>query len=156
MTIRSSPFVNARHSRMAARPLAWRALASLGACGLLTACVHPFRDAAVDPRSPVAAEVAKAVRPGAPYPTFASFPKAPNDVRPRRQYGQAAAKVELDAARLVAATADNTWTIRDTDAFVARVRGDAGPELPPVTPGDTEAFAKDQKARATPPPPVKR
>jgi hypothetical protein len=155
MTIRSSPFVNARHGRMAARALLSRALVGLSACSL-TACVHPFRDAQVDPRSPVAAEVAKTVRPSAPYPTFANFPKVPNDVRPRGQYGQAAAKVELDAARLVAATADSTWTIRDTDAFAARVRADAGPELPPVTPGDTEAFAKDQKARATPPPPVKR
>ena len=36
------------------------------------------------------------------------------------------------------------------------VRADAGPELPPVEPGNTEAFARDQKARATPPPKAPR
>ena len=151
MTSRSSPFVNACRSGTAAR-----ALVCLGACELLSACVHPFRDAQVDPRSPIAAEVAKTVRPSAAYPTFATFPKVPTDVRPHKQYGIAAAKVESDAAKLVAATADDTWTIKDTDTFVAKARIDAGPELPPVVPGDTETFAKDQKARATPPPPVKR
>lgn len=151
MKTRSSPFVNAFRSGTAAR-----ALLSLGACGLLSACVHPFRDAEVDPRSPVAAEVSKTVRPGAPYPTFAAFPKVPTDIRPHKQYGQAAGKVETDAQALIAATADSTWTLTGTDAFVSRARVDAGPELPAPVPGDAEAFAKDQKARATPPPPVKR
>jgi hypothetical protein len=151
MPIRSSPFVNARHSRTAAR-----ALACLAAGALLSACVHPFRDAQVDPRSPIAAEVAKTVRPGAPYPTFVAFPKVPTDIRPHKQYGQAAAKVEMDAATLIAATDPSTWTLTGTEGFAARALADAGPELPPVTAGDAEAFAKDQKARATPPPPVKR
>ena len=156
MKTRSSPFVNACCSRTPARGLLARACLGLGACGLLSACVHPFSDAQVDPRSPVAAEVAKTVRPGAPYPTFVAFPKVPTDIRPHKQYGQAAAQVEADAAKLVAATADNTWTLNGTDEFAAKAQTDAGPPLPPVTPGDTEAFAKDQKARATPPPPVKR
>jgi hypothetical protein len=148
--------VNARHSRTAARAVLSRFLVMGGACGLMSACVHPFRDAPVDPRSPIAAEVAKTVRPGAPYPTFAAFPKIPTDIRPHKQYGQAAAKIEADAQALKTATADDTWTLAGTDTFAAKVRTDAGPVLPPVTPGDTEAFANDQKARATPPPPVKR
>ena len=151
MQTRSSLFVNVFRSGTAAR-----VLLTVGVCGLLSACVHPFRDAQVDPRSPVAPEVAKTVRPGAPYPTFAAFPKVPTDVRPHKQYGQAAAKIETDAQTLIAATADSTWTINDTGDFVDKARIDAGPELPPVVPGDTEAFAKDQKARATAPPPVKR
>jgi hypothetical protein len=156
MRSRSSPFVNAFRSGTAARALLARACVGLGVCGLLSACVHPFRDAAVDPRSPIAAEVGKTVRPGAPYPTFVAFPKVPTDVRPHKQYGQAATKVETEGQGLVAATADKTWTINGTDDFVARARVEAGPALPPVVPGDAEAFAKDQKARATPPPPVKR
>ena len=151
MAIWSSPFVNARHSRTAAR-----ALACLAAGGLLSACVHPFRDAQVDPRSPIAAEVATTVRPGAPFPTFVAFPKVPTDIRPHKQYGQAADKVELDAKTLIAATDPSTWTLTGTEAFSAQALIDAGPELPPVVPGDTDAFAKDQKARATPPPPIKR
>jgi hypothetical protein len=148
MTTRSSPFVNARRSALAA---------GVAACALLSGCVaNPFKDAIVDPRSPVAAEVAKSVRPDAPYPTFVNFPKAPVGVRPIKQYGVDAGHVEADAAKLVAATADSTWVLNGTEAFAAQARVDAGPVLPAAQPGDTEAFAKDLKARATPPPPVKR
>ncbi|HEX3365831.1 hypothetical protein [Phenylobacterium sp.] len=130
--------------------------AGVAGCALLSGCVHPFKDAIVDPRSPVAAEVVKTVRPDAPYPTFVDFPKKPTGLRPTRQYGRDADRVNADAAKLIAATADSTWTLKDTDAFAAQARADAGPVLPPVQPGDTEAFARDLKARATPPPPVKR
>jgi hypothetical protein len=124
---------------------------------LLSGCVaNPFKDAVVDPRSPIAAEVAKTVRHDAAYPTFVNFPKAPVGVRPIKQYGVDAGHVETDGAKLVTATADNTWTLSGTDAFAQQGRVDAGPNLPPLQPGDTEAFAKDLKARATPPPPVKR
>ena len=122
----------------------------------MSACVHPFRDAEVDPRSPIAAEVAKTVRPAAPYPTFVAFPKVPTDIRPHKQYGQQAAQTEKDRDALVAATADNTWTLNSTEDFAQTARIDAGPELPPVDPSATAAFAKDQKARATAPPPAKR
>ncbi|THD62957.1 hypothetical protein [Phenylobacterium sp.] len=144
---------------MNARPglAAAKLLASLCVCGLAGACITaPFHDAKVDPRSPIAAEVARTVRPDAPFPTFVNFPKKPTDVRPHRQYGYAAAQVELDAAAIVAGTADSTWTLSDTEAFAMQARADAGPELPPPDPADTAAFAKDQRARATPPPPPKR
>jgi hypothetical protein len=147
MTTRSSPFVNARRSALAA---------GVAGCALLSGCVHPFKDATIDPRSPVAPEVAKTIRPDAPFPTFVNFPKKPTGLRPTRQYGRDADLVNADAAKLVTATADSTWTLRDTDAFAAKAVADAGPVLPPVQPGDTEAFARDLKARATPPPPVKR
>jgi hypothetical protein len=147
MTMRSSPFVNVRRAALAA---------GVASCTLLSGCVHFFTDAKVDPRSPVAAEVAKAVNPNAPYPTFIGFPKKPEGVKPPPQYGLAAGKVEADAATVIAASADSTWTLGGTEAFAAQTRADAGPALPPVVPGDTEAFANDQKARATPPPPVKR
>jgi len=152
MHVRSSLFVNVRRSRRAAK-----LLASAGACALLTACVaNPFEDAKVDPRSPVAAEVAKSVRADASYPTFRGIPAFPKDVRPHRQYGQQAAAIEKDGATLVAATADDTWTLTQSETFAGAVRSAAGPELPPPQPADTAAFAKDLKARATPPPPPKR
>jgi hypothetical protein len=152
MTTRSSPFVNVRRSAR----ISGVAAVGVASCALLSGCVHPFKDAVVDPRSPIAAEVAKTVRPDAAYPTFVNFPGKPTGLRPTRQYGQDADKVNADAAKLVAATAGSTWTLKDTDAFVAQALADAGPILPPVQPGDTEAFAKDLKARATPPPPAKR
>lgn len=152
MHIWSSLFVNVSQTRTAAKPMV-----GLIGCALLSACVgNPFEDAKVDPRSPIAAEVAKSVRSGAAYPTFASIPPVPKDVRPHAQYGRAAGQIEKDAANLIAATGDNSWNIVNTDAFAATARADAGPILPPVSASDTEAFAREQKARATPPPPPPR
>jgi hypothetical protein len=152
MHSRSSLFVNVRRTRLAAKLVVGAA-----ACALLSGCVgNPFEDAKVDPRSPIAAEVAKSVRADAAYPTFKSIPPAPKDVRPHRQYGQQAAQIEKEAKTLEAETADSTWTLNNSETFAATARADAGPELPPVEPGTTEAFARDQKARATPPPPHPR
>jgi hypothetical protein len=148
MPVRSSPFVNVRPLRMAAR-----LLVATGACALSCACVgNPFVDAKVDSRSPIAREVASSVRPDAPYPTFRGIPPVPKDVRPHRQYGIAAAQIEKDRDALVAETGDQSWTLQNTETFAAQARSAAGPELPPGQPADTTAFAKDQKARATAPP----
>lgn len=131
--------------------------AGAAACGLLSGCVPPpFKDAQVDPRSPIAAEVATTVRPGAAYPTFIGFPAKPTGVRPLKQYGVDAAAVEADGATLVRMTAENTWTITDTEAFAAQAQLEARPALPPANPAETAAFANDQKARAKSPPPIKR
>ena len=152
MHVRSSLFVNTHAGQVAAK-----LLASLAACALLSACVaNPFVDAQVDPRSPVAAEVAKSVHADASYPTFRGIPATPKDVRPHRQYGRQAALTEKDAADLITATGDTTWTLTNSETFATAARIDAGPVLPPVQPADTAAFAKDLKARATPPPPPKR
>jgi len=152
MNVRSSLFVSVRRCRPAVG-----LMASAGACAMLCACVgNPFKDAKVDPRSPIAAEVAKSVRSDAPYPTFIGVPPVPKDVRPHRQYGQAASQIEKTRADLERATADDTWTLNDTETFAAEARSGAGPELAPAEQADTETFAKDQRKRATPPPPTKR
>ena len=152
MHVRSSLFVNARRGLPVAR-----LAAGACACALLSACVaNPWVDGKVDPRSPIAVEVAKSVRADASYPTFQGIPPVPKDIRPHRQYGQDAAQTEKDAAALMAATADSTWTLQNTQDFANAVRADAGPALPPADPNATAAFAKDQKARATAPPPAKR
>jgi hypothetical protein len=136
-----------------------RGLAAAGVSlfGVLSGCVTaPFHDAKVDPRSPIAAEVAKTVNPDAPYPTFATFPAKPKDLRPARQYGRAAAAVESEAAKIIKATSEESWTLTDAEGFAAQARAEAGPAAPAAIPGDAEAFAKQQKARANPPSPVKR
>jgi hypothetical protein len=134
MHIRSSLFVNLRQRRLVAG-----LVAGATGCALLSGCVgNPFEDA------------------NAAYPTFASIPPAPKDVRPHLQYGQAANRVEKDAAAVVAATDPKSWTITNTEDFAAKARTDAGPVLPPASTADTEAFAREQKARATPPPPPPR
>jgi hypothetical protein len=140
--------VNVRHLSMAAR-----LLVATGGCASICACVgNPFVDAKVDPRSPIAREVATSVRSDAPYPTFRGIPPVPKDVRPHRQYGVAAAQIEKEREALVAETGDQSWTLQNTETFAAQARSEAGPERPPGQPGDTTAFAKDQKARATAPP----
>lgn len=150
MNARAGHFVKAR------RGLGGKLLASVAVCALLSACVgNPFEDAKVDPRSPIAGEVAKTVRPDAPYPTFAAVPAIPKDIRPRKQYGAAAGQIEQGASQLAQATSDETWTLQGTDAFVAEAQRAVGPDEAGPQPADTEAFAAAMRKRATPPPPAK-
>ena len=138
------------------RALGLKLLGVAAGCALLGGCVaDTFEDAKVDPRSPIAAEVAKTVRPNAPYPTFASVPPIPKDARPPRQYGQAANRVDQSAAQVIAATAPNTWTLDHTDTFTAAAQAAAGADAAPGQAADTEAFAAALRKRATPPPPAK-
>jgi len=130
-----------------------RLLAGLSACALTSGCMgNPFEDAKVDPRSPIAAEVAQVARENRAYPTFASIPPMPADVRPARQYGQQAAAIQSAAADLERRTAPDTWTLGNTEAFAAQGRAAVGQEPPPRAEGSTAAFAESQRKRATPPP----
>lgn len=127
---------------------------ALGGCALLNACVgSPFKDAKIDPASAVAADVARMTRADAGFPTFASIPKPPTDIRPLAQYGRDARSVLAQGSALVAATEPATWTLDGTDAFAEKGRRDAGPQIEPPKPGDAEAFARSLRERATPPPP---
>lgn len=144
----------------ASRPLfpivlkAGTALALLAGSLTLGGCVgNPFKDAKIDPASAVAGDVARITRQPGKFPTFASIPKKPTDIRPLAQYGQDAHAVLAQGDALTAATAPGTWTLQGTDAFAEKARQDAGPQLEPPKPGDAEAFARELRERATPPPP---
>ena len=125
--------------------------AMLGGCAIS----NPFATAPVDPASPIAAEVAAKARAAGDYPTFAAIPPVPADVRPLPAFGRAADDLEAAGADLARETAPSTWTLTGTEAFAGRARDIAGPETtgPDSTTAATEAFAKAQRARATPPPP---
>lgn len=114
---------------------------------------NPFSGAKIDPASPVAPEVARITRGDAGYPTFAGIPNPPADVRPLAQYGQSARSIIAEGAALNGATAPETWTLDGTDAFAEKARQEAGPQWEPPPPGDAEAFARELRERATPPPP---
>jgi hypothetical protein len=114
---------------------------------------NPFRDAQVDPNSPIAPEAARIGRMHADYPTFASIPAPPKDVRPVRQYGRDAQAVEAARADLERQTAPESWSLNDTEGFVAKGRAAAGTEAAPTASGETADFANTQRKRATPPPP---
>jgi hypothetical protein len=147
--------MNARHGQFVKlhRRRGAGLLACASGCALLSACVgNPFQDAKVDPRSPIAAEVAKSVNPNAPYPTFAAIPPVPKDMRPRRQYGIAASQVDKAAAQLLQATADDKWALQNTGTFASEAQSAAGPQVAPPPSADTDAFAAALRRRATPPP----
>lgn len=136
------------------RPRVWAPLAWVAGCGLLAGCMgSPFGETRIDPASPVAADVARLTRGEQRFPTFASIPNPPDDIRPLREYGESAQAVLAAGEDLMAATAPSTWTLQDTDAFAERAREDAGPEYEGRDPGDAEAFARELRERATPPPP---
>ena len=143
----------------ATRPLfpiaarAARRLAALAGCGVLSACASVPGDTKVDPSSPVAAEVAQRSHEAGKFPSFASIPSPPKDVRPAPQYGTSANRIVAARDALIAATEPNTWTLSGTDEFAEKARRDAGPTLEPAKPGDAEAFARELRERATPPPP---
>lgn len=129
-------------------------LCLVAACGLLSGCVgNPFKGAQVDPSSPVAADVARLQRKPTKFPSFASIPNPPTDIRPLAQYGRQAQAVVASGEAIQTATAPGTWTLQNSEAFAAAARREAGPQLQPPAPGTAEAFAKEQRQRATPPPP---
>jgi hypothetical protein len=135
-------------------PNAARPLAVVAGCALLSACVgNPFSDARIDPASTVAPDVARLTREDVKFPTFASIPNPPKDVRPVAEYGRRADAVVAAGEAVTQATAPGTWTLDGTDAFAEKARRDAGPQLEPPTSSDAEAFARELRERATPPPP---
>lgn len=135
-------------------PAGIKALALISGCALLSACVgNPFKDAAIDPASAVAADVERLTRERSAFPTFAGIPNAPTDVRPAANYGRDAKAMLRAGETLERDTAPETWTLKATDAFVEQARRDAGPQIEPPKPGDAEAFARELRERATPPPP---
>lgn len=132
------------------------ALAGLGLVGC--AAGNPLATAPIDPRSPVAPEVARLSHAKQDFPAFTDIPPMPADQRPLKAWGQAAGSIETAGVNLDRATAPGTWTLTGTDTFVAAGLRDAGgaeATVESTTPA-TEAFAREQRKRATPPPPPKR
>jgi hypothetical protein len=131
------------------------ALASLCACAT---------EADIAKRSQIAPDsaVSKAIgeaqaHPGA-YPTFAQFPKKPTDMRPAGSWDQARTSLSADAAQ-IAAVANAAAEMPDPDAYAKRLRAAAGLDAIPVpgpeTAAELDAYARELRERATPPPPPK-
>ena len=150
--------MNAPHRLFVITPAALR-LAGLATCVGLAACAveNPLKVSKIDTSSPIAAEASRLAHEAKAFPTFAQFPPEPTDVRPIRAWGPAAKQVEMAGAQLVADTAPSTWTLDGTDAFAANAKRLAGaaPSTESTT-AATEAYAKELRKRATPPPPPKR
>ena len=135
------------------RVRALRGLACAAGCALTAGCIaDPFPNAKIDPNSPVAGDVARMARANADYPSFNEIPAIPKDIRPLALYGQQAGDLKGVRERIERETAPETWTLQDTTGFAERSR-DAVPDIPPPTAADAEAFARELRERATPPPP---
>jgi len=121
-------------------------------------CASPFAPAPIDKASAAAPEITALAHSSKPFPTFSQIPAAPSDVRADRAWGKAAADLEAQSAELSRATAPGTWSLNGTSGFAQKAQADAGPGVtgPESTTADTEAFAKQARARATPPPPPKK
>jgi hypothetical protein len=122
---------------------------------LLAGCAgNPFAEAKVDANSAVAEDVARMAHESRDFPTFADIPPPPSAQRPLASWGQAADQLEVARANVEAATAPSTWTLTGTERFVARARSQVGPDIGPIesTTPSSEAFAKELRERATPPP----
>ena len=91
------------------------------------------------------------------YPRFSDIPVLPADERPLAAWGRAAGEVLAEGAALVRDGAEDTWTLRQTDAFAAQTSLESGPAAPSVSAtAAADAFARDVRKRATPPPPPPR
>ena len=119
----------------------------------LAGCANPIASVKVDPNSPFAPEVAKLASANKDYPSFWEIPAKPTNLQAPRVFGDRAREVLAARDRLEVATQPNTWTLNSTARFQAKAQADAGPNLAPPSPSDTEAFANSVRKRATPPPP---
>jgi hypothetical protein len=131
-------------------------LAALGLSGCLSS--NPLATAPVDPRSPVAGEVAKLATADHNFPSFADIPPVPTDQRPLKAWGRSASQIAAQGVQLEQQTAANTWVLTGTESFAANARRqvDPAPESAESTTAATEAYAREMRKRATPPPPPKR
>ena len=104
-----------------------------------------------------AAEVSAIAEAPRAYPRFSDIPALPEDARPLAVWGQIASDVLAGGSDLVRDTSEETWTLRDTESFASEARLDAGPPASVISAtGAAEAFAREVRKRATPPPPPVR
>ena len=123
---------------------------------LVCGCATPQAAPALKPAA-AEAEVSAIARAERSYPRFSDIPTLPEDTRPLAVWGQAAGEVLGSGSDLVRDTADETWTLKGTEAFASGARQDSGPAAPLVSAtAAAETFAREVRKRATPPPPPVR
>jgi hypothetical protein len=128
------------------------------AAGVLAGVAASAALAAPNPTATEAPQTTAAIaaaRMSAPYPSLASVPPKPTDVRPVKAWKSSVLTIEAQGDELTRMAAAEPWTLHDTDAWAADERQAASPPAPITTASsaaDTEAYAAALRARATPPP----
>jgi len=124
---------------------------------LMSGCATPQGGPAPETAAAAAAEVSAIADAPRAYPRFSDIPALPEDVRPLAVWGQIASDVLAGGSDLVRDTSEETWTLRDTKSFASEARLEAGPPVSLVSAtAAAEAFAREVRKRATPPPPPVR
>jgi len=106
------------------------------------------------PPSPVTTAAIAGAEARAPYPSFASIPPSPKDVRSVAAWKASVIEIKTEGADLVRLIAAQPWTLNDTEAWAADERAIATPPPQIAVGGDTEAFVAAMRERAMPPPPL--
>lgn len=108
---------------------------------------------AASPAAGLAPDIVAATHQPHAFPNFCSIPKMPADVRGVAEWKAAVLDIRRSGARLQQQTAPDTWTLNgSTEGFAndSRRQAEAPPPMNPDA--DTDAFARQLKDRATPPP----
>lgn len=133
-------------------------LTAIAASGLSACAIEGglSQRSTIAPDGPVAKAIAEAkARPGA-FPNFADFPKKPTDMRKAADWDQGSAVLKKGGEELAAA-ARSPAEMPDPDTYAKQLRARSG--LDQITPPDAaeaaalDAYARDLRERATPPPP---
>jgi hypothetical protein len=128
--------------------------AALAAMGGAVA-VHAAAPMSAATPSPVTTEAIAEARKPAAWPSLASVPPAPTDVRSLKAWKAAVLTTRAEGAELARQAAAEPWTLHDSEAWANEER-DAAIPPPQITTAsseaDTEAYAAALRARATPPP----
>jgi hypothetical protein len=115
----------------------------------------PFGMGGVDPNSPVAAEVTQAEHTPGGYPKLSATPAIPTDIRPVTAWREAVLAVKADRVATDRQAAAIPFTLNNTQTWAAQTRGRVDPGeahgAPAQTQAQAEAFAAQERARATPP-----
>jgi len=90
------------------------------------------------------------------FPTFGSIPQAPGDVRSVEGWNIAVNGTEAERAQLLAETAPSTFSLTDTQGFIAAERATLAYDPADVPSAgqaaESAAWARRMRERATPPP----
>jgi hypothetical protein len=108
-----------------------------------------------DTQAPETTAAIAAARAQAPYPTLAAVPPKPTDVRSVKAWKASVLATLARRDEQTRMAAAEPWTLNDTEGWAEQQRASASPPPPITTPSseaDTEAFAAALRARATPPP----
>ena len=99
----------------------------------------------------IAAEAERVSHAPGPYPRFCDIPPIPTDVRPPLAWAASIQEVNAAGAQTSAEAAVTYAPDQPTESFVEEaVRDGAAPPAMPIP--STEAFVRDARGRATPPP----